>query len=779
MMRLLLQVLQALLMSALVAAAAPALAQKIVVYSGGNVTVGTARSLTAYVPLAPNTVVWSVNGVRGGSAAYGTVSATGLYTAPAVIPAANAVRVTATSTAYPAEAGSVTLTITQVQPRLWSSNPASVPVGAFMLSLNGANFGSNAVVRFGGLALPTVRVSSTQLRATGTATAAQVGQRVALDVVATGLGAIRSDVVMLAVTAAVPPPPVTVRVTPASGSVGLGGQLAFAASVSGSSNTAVTWAVNGVAGGNTSMGTISSSGLYSAPAALPSPATVTVRATALANATASASATVTVTSTAVPPGPGPVDLPLARWLDQATFGTSAADLARLKSLGQTGWLNEQLSLPESAIAVPASGDNRLVASQYLARLSSAPDQLRQRVAYALAQVLVISAAKNPYANEVAPFLQILSRQAFGNYRTLLGEVSLSPQMGKYLDLANSNKPGAGGSANENYPRELLQLFSIGLVQLKLDGTPQLDAQGRPIPTYGQADVQQLALALTGWTYAGSGDNNWENFSGPMVPRDINHDTRAKAFLGCVLPAGQTAQQELNAALDCVFKHPNVGPFVSLRLIRQLVKSNPSPAYVARVATVFNNNGSGIRGDLRAVVRALLTDAEARDDTSSADAGRLRDPVQQVVALVRALGGSISPTNGMSWELSRTGEAVLAPPSVFGFYSPLFRVPGSTLAGPEFQIYTPTEAVLRGNLLWRLITNPGSDVSLNLAPFIAVAGNTTALLDKVDQTLLYGRMPAGMRSVIAAQIDAQGNDATARVHTALYFTALSGLHAVQH
>ena len=779
MMRLLLQVLQALLMSALVAAAAPALAQKIVVYSGGNVTVGTARSLTAYVPLAPNTVVWSVNGVRGGSAAYGTVSATGLYTAPAVIPAANAVRVTATSTAYPAEAGSVTLTITQVQPRLWSSNPASVPVGAFMLSLNGANFGSNAVVRFGGLALPTVRVSSTQLRATGTATAAQVGQRVALDVVATGLGAIRSDVVMLAVTAAVPPPPVTVRVTPASGSVGLGGQLAFAASVSGSSNTAVTWAVNGVAGGNTSMGTISSSGLYSAPAALPSPATVTVRATALANATASASATVTVTSTAVPPGPGPVDLPLARWLDQATFGTSAADLARLKSLGQTGWLNEQLSLPESAIAVPASGDNRLVASQYLARLSSAPDQLRQRVAYALAQVLVISAAKNPYANEVAPFLQILSRQAFGNYRTLLGEVSLSPQMGKYLDLANSNKPGAGGSANENYPRELLQLFSIGLVQLKLDGTPQLDAQGRPIPTYGQADVQQLALALTGWTYAGSGDNNWENFSGPMVPRDINHDTRAKAFLGCVLPAGQTAQQELNAALDCVFKHPNVGPFVSLRLIRQLVKSNPSPAYVARVATVFNNNGSGIRGDLRAVVRALLTDAEARDDTSSADAGRLRDPVQQVVALVRALGGSISPTNGMSWELSRTGEAVLAPPSVFGFYSPLFRVPGSTLAGPEFQIYTPTEAVLRGNLLWRLITNPGSDVSLNLAPLIAVASNTTALLDKVDQTLLYGRMPAGMRSVIAAQIDAQGNDATARVHTALYFTALSGLHAVQH
>jgi uncharacterized protein (DUF1800 family) len=204
------------------------------------------------------------------------------------------------------------------------------------------------------------------------------------------------------------------------------------------------------------------------------------------------------------------------------------------------------------------------------------------VAYALAQVFVISANKNPYANEVAPFLQILQRNAFGNFRTLLGEVTLSPQMGKYLDMANSNKPAAGSSANENFPRELMQLFTIGLQRLNADGTPVLDAQGRPIATYTQAEVQQVALALTGWTYVGSGTNNWENFSGPMVPRDVNHDLRAKAFLGCSLPAGQTAQQDLNATLDCIFRHPNVGPFIGLRLIRQLVKSNPSPAYVARV-----------------------------------------------------------------------------------------------------------------------------------------------------------------------------------------------------
>ncbi|MFT3816923.1 MAG: DUF1800 family protein [Rubrivivax sp.] len=697
--------LQALLLIVAAATATPAAwAQKITIYSAGSLAIGSQRQLTAYVQLSPNTVSWAVNGVPGGNAALGTVSSSGLYQAPAAVPQPNTVTVSATSTAYPREMGSATMTITQVQPRLWSISPASVPAGAYTLTLNGAAFGSNAVVRVGGVSLPTTRVSATRLTATGTAAAAQVGSKLNVDVLATGLGAISSDVVHLSIVAAgtpptTPTPPPTTPTPPGS-----------------------------------------------------SPGT----------------------------GLGTADLAWLRLLDQATFGPTASDLQRIKSLGVNGWLNEQFTLPETAIEVPASGDNRIVQSQFLARLSAAPDQLRQRMAYALGQVLVISINKNNYANETAPFLQILSRHAFGNYRALLGEVATSAQMGKYLDLANSNKPAPGSSANENFPRELLQLFTLGLVRLKPDGTPQLDAAGSAIATYGQDDVQQLALAFTGWTYAGAGNNNWENFSGPLVPRDVNHDLRAKSFLGCSLPANQGAQQDMAAALDCVFKHPNVAPFVSLRLIRQLVKSNPSPAYVARVSAVFNDNGSGVRGDLKAVARAILTDAEARDDAARADGGRLRDPIQQIVALVRALGGSISPGNQMAWEFTRSGQTPLGPPSVFGFYSPLFRLPGNAaLAAPEFQIYTPTEAVLRGNFIWRLLGQPGSDASINLAPYTAAAGTASALIDKVDQTLLYGRMPAALRSVLAAQIDAQGSDTAARVRTALYFTALSGLYAIQH
>ena len=228
----------------------------------------------------------------------------------------------------------------------------------------------------------------------------------------------------------------------------------------------------------------------------------------------------------------------------------------------------------------------------------------------------------------------------------------------------------------------------------------------------------------------------------------------------------------------MFNHPNVGPFLAQRLIRQLVKSNPSPDYVRRVAAVFNNNGSGVRGDLRATVRALLLDPEARNDTAGASDGRLRDPIQHIAAAARALGGGFQASNAITWELSRTGQEPLTPPSVFGFYAALFRLPQSTLAAPEFQIYTPTEATLRGNLLWQMLVQPGSNWRVDLSPYSAVAGDTTALINAVDQNLLWGRMPAAMRQSLATAINAQP-DAQQRVLTALYLTLLSGQHAIQH
>jgi uncharacterized protein (DUF1800 family) len=414
-------------------------------------------------------------------------------------------------------------------------------------------------------------------------------------------------------------------------------------------------------------------------------------------------------------------------------------------------------------------------SQYLNRLSQAPDQLRQRVAYALGQIIVISMNKNIYPDEVVPYLQILSRNAFANYRTLLGEISVSSQMGKYLDLAGSTKPGPGGGANENYAREVMQLFSIGLYMLNPDGSQQLDAGGNPIPTYTQTTIQQVARALTGWVYP---NNAWEDFSGPMVPLEANHDTTQKSFLGCTLPAGQNTTQDMNGFLDCIFNHPNVGPFIATRLIRSLVTSNPSPAYIQRVAAVFNDDGSGVRGDLAAVVKAILTDAEARNDAAPPTSGRLKDPIFHAISFVRALNGSMSATNGLPWVFSRMAQAPLTPPSVFSFYSPMYKIPQTPLFGPEFQIYAPTESILRGNFLWETISNPSTDMTTDLSPFTTVAGNTQQLIDAVDQVLLYGRMPATMRQSLANAIVAQ-SDNNNRVQTALYLTALSGFYAVQY
>lgn len=844
-----------------------ALGQQITVYSSGSVPIGQTRQLTAYVPLVVNTVTWSVNGVLGGDSTNGTVSTTGLYTAPAVVPPMNAVTVQATNTADKTKFGTVTITITQPPVQLWSTSPTSVPVGAFTISLNGANFGANSVVYFGNGAIATTLLSSTGLKATGTASAAQVGTQVPITVTNTGLGGTTSTTVNLSITAA---SPVTVSVAPPSASVAAKATQQFTAAVKGAANTAVTWTVNGVAGGNATVGTISAAGLYTAPTAVPNPANVTIQATSVQSPSSAGTATVTVqppappavtvtvapslvtvapsatqqftatvtnsantavtwsvngitggsaavgaisvgglyTAPAAPPNPpgvtiratssasasssgtatanivgppnpgtglGTPNLSAARFLEQAAFGPTTADIAHLKQVGVNAWLTEQFNTPETPIVDPGAMGSGALQSQYLSRLSQAPDQLRQRVAYALSQIIVISMNKNIYPDEIVPYLQILSKDAFGNYRTLLGEISVSSQMGKYLDLARSTKPGPMSGANENYAREVMQLFSIGLYMLNPDGSQQLDALGHTIPTYTQSTIQQVALALTGWIYK---NNAWEDFTGPLQPNDANHDTTQKTFLGCTLPANRTTVQDMNGFLDCLFNHPNVGPFLATRLIRSLVTSNPSPAYIQRVAAVFNNNGAGVRGDLRAIVNAILTDAEARNDAAPATSGRLKDPIFHMVSFARALNGTIAPTNGLPWLFTQMAQTPLTPPSVFSFYSPLYRIPKSALFGPEFQIYTPTESVLRGNFIWEIVSNPATDFALSIAPFVAVAGNTPQLIDAVDQALLYGRMPQNMRQSLANAIVAQ-SDNNSRAQIALYLTALSGLYAVQY
>jgi uncharacterized protein (DUF1800 family) len=895
-----------------------AYSQIVVYHTTTSVEKGTSRQFTAYVPLSPNTITWLVNGVQGGNSTVGTVTQTGLYTAPTVIPTNNVVAVQAKSVAFPNIVGAATVTITQPRPWVWSVSPSAPAAGApVTISLNGSAFMTSALVRVNGTPWPTTYVNATTLRATGTFAAAG---SYSITVAHPNPGGIVSDPVSVSVRA---PAPITVTVSPTTATVTLGMTRQFTAnnpvtwtatagtiSSSGlytapstmpasstvtiratstadttkfaqatvtlqapatnvtvspatatvllaatrqfTANVPVTWTatagtisaaglytapatmpasptvtIRATSTADTSRfaqatvtlqaptvnvtvtpatanvqlaatqqfsanlavtwtataGTISAGGLYTAPATMPASPTVTIRATSTADTSRFAQATVTLQSAPLPPV-SPAYTAAARLLEQAAFGPTQQQITDVMQKGVNTWLDEQFAMSETPIPVPQ--DMAQVAAQTLNRMAAAPDQLRQRTAWALGQIIVISGNKNVYPNEYAPYLQLLSKHAFGNYRNLLKDITLSPQMGKYLDLANSNKPGVGGGANENYPRELMQLFSFGLVQLNPDGSPKLDAQGKTTPTYTQADVRQVALALTGWTYPtepGSqpSSNNWENFSAPaMEPRPNNHDTTQKTLPnGVVLPAGQTVQQDLDGVIDMVFNHPNTGPFIATRLIRNMVMSNPSGAYIQRVAQVFNNNGAGVRGDLRAVVRAILTDAEARNDAATPTGGRLKDPLYQYISFVRMMGGTITTSTQMAYIFVNMGQAINSPPSVFGYYTPSYRIPSNPgLFGPEFQIYTPNESVLLANELYQMMRSSNGDPSVNLGPFTAAAGNPNQLLDVVNQRLFYGRMTPELRAALLKAVQA-AYDNNQRVETALYLSILSGQFAVQY
>lgn len=481
------------------------------------------------------------------------------------------------------------------------------------------------------------------------------------------------------------------------------------------------------------------------------------------------------------PTPSPVDAATAiAFLNQATFGPTAADVASVKTNGLAYWLQQQFQTPETPI--PDGLDVNQLRSQVFLNMANAPDQLRQRVMFALGQTLVISANKDVNGFELIPWVRMLSKYAFSNYRTLLRETTLSPSMGKFLDLANSRKAMEGNAPNENYARELMQLFSIGLWQLNQDGTLKIDAQGHPIPTYDQATLKEVARALTGWTYpteAGAmpEETNWEYFVGLMEPRLALHDAGAKTIVnGVTLPPGQTVLKDTEDVVDALFTHPNTPPFVATRLIRSLVTSNPTPAYIKRVADVFADNGAGVRGDMKAVLRAVLTDPDAA--VTGTHAGRLKDPVLHIIGMGRALGVEITDPNMFLYIFDYLGQLVVTPPTVFSFYSPLATLPKHpALFGPEFQLYAPALAIQRANLIYQLITGQmGSSFTLNLDPYVALAGTPVALVEKVNQTLFHGRMSADLKQIIVTATQAT-SDMQQRAIGALYLAAISSEYAV--
>jgi uncharacterized protein (DUF1800 family) len=490
----------------------------------------------------------------------------------------------------------------------------------------------------------------------------------------------------------------------------------------------------------------------------------------------------------------------ARFLDQATWGPTPGSIAQLQQMGIANWLNAQFALntsnildqPQLASTGEPNRDIHPVQAAFFHNTVTGQDQLRQRVAFALSQMWVVSFTGVPVAYAFPPYWRIFRDHAFGNYRDLIQAVTLSPAMGRYLNVANNNKanPAKNTSANENYARELMQLFTLGLTQLNPNGTPLLDQNNNPIPTYDQDVVTNMAKVLTGWTYptapgARQKNNNPEYFFGQMFAVESEHDTSAKTiFSNITIPAGQTAEQDLSSLLDALMAQPTIAPFVSEQLIQHLVTSNPSPQYIARVSSVFHNDGNGVTGDLQAVITAILTDPEARagdDETIAATNptfGHMREPVLFMPNLLRGLNGTLTANSAIYSNTSQLGENLFNAPSVFSYFSPQYRVQGGLLA-PEFQIYTTQTAVDRADIVNSILYGTiDKATTVNLTPFVQQAGSAASLLSYIGTVFLHGSMSPALVEEATDAMDAASTP-TAKAQAALYVVLTSGEYQIIH
>ena len=495
------------------------------------------------------------------------------------------------------------------------------------------------------------------------------------------------------------------------------------------------------------------------------------------------------------------DVAAARFLDQATWGPTPASLAQLQSMGISNWLQAQFALntsdlPDQPIIDATTGKpNRNLAPVQAAFFQNAvtgQDQFRQRVAFALSEQWVVSAVSTKYAYAFPPYWRLFRDNAFGNYRDIIQAVTLSPAMGNYLNMANNNKANSatGTAANENYARELMQLFTIGLVQLNPDGSAVVDSSGNPVPTYTQAIVTSLAKALTGWTYptapnAKAKGNNPEYYFGQMFAVEANHDSSSKTILGgAVIPAGQTAEQDLASVIDILMKQPTMAPFVSRQLIQHLVTSNPSPAYIGRVSAVFENNGSGVTGDMKAVITAILTDPEARAGDSASSSpnsnfGHLREPVVFLANLLRGLNGTLGSSSTIYNNANNLGQDLFYPPTVFSYFSPLYQLENGQPA-PEFQIYTTQTAANRADVVNTALYGAlDKSTKVDLTPFVQKAGDASTLLDYISYVFLHHSMSNALQQAASSAVAAAGSTQMAQAQAALYVTLTSSEYQVIH
>ena len=737
---------------------------------------GLASAVVTLAPIAAQTIApatvsldlgaklqFTSAGATGWSATYGAVTNSGLYTAPTKWPASGMDKVTAIGTG-----GSASALVTVIDSAQTTISPASASLKLSAVQQFTTNTGVTWTATYG-------TVSSAGLY-TAPAALPTSGEDV---VTVSGIGGTASAAVTL-----IPPTPVITG-------AGNGGQIplgVFSTTITGSGFIPSSVAMmNGTAVATTysSGGSLTISGLT----------------------TQSGAATITVSNGAVTSAEFMVQVGVQnalvsaaaarRFLEQAAFGPSPADAQTVQTMGFQPWIASQIAMPQVSNYNAVTGDQGGMSAQFLANAVSNPDQLRQRAAFALSQIFVTSLEKLIWNTNMQSYQDMLLADAFGNYRQIMEDVTLSPAMGQYLDMGNNAKadPITGSVANENYARELMQLFTIGTVMLNQDGTPQIGSDNLPIPTYSQFTVTEFARVFTGWTYAPLPGNApyWGEYynAGNMIPWPSEHDSGSKQLLnGYEAPAGLTPQEDLDGALDNIFNHPNVGPFVGRQLIQHLVKSNPSPAYVARVAAAFNNNGSGVRGDMKATIEAVLLDPEARANDSGGNDqptdGHLQEPALYLAGIFRAFDGQVTNQNYYPNDLANMGQDVFQPESVFNYYAPTYLVPGTSVMGGEFQIFSPNNAIIRSNEVATLMgqySNPvasyGPGATFDLSPFLPLGSNPATLVNALDLTLTHGTMPAEMKSAIFSAVTANANGNLRRVQEACFLILTSNYYNVWH
>lgn len=504
----------------------------------------------------------------------------------------------------------------------------------------------------------------------------------------------------------------------------------------------------------------------------------------------------------------PTTVQAGRFLAQSSMGSSRADVDKVVSTGYDAWLTEQFAVARATTFwdwLVAGGFNAVTNrdtqngfdAAVWKQLISGQDQLRQKVGTALLNMLVVGIDglnTNWTAFAMAAYMDVLWDNAFGNYRDILDKISTNAAMGVWLTFIGNRKANTttGAQPDENYARELMQLFSLGLYKLNADGTQQI-AGSNPIETYGPDDVSGLARVFTGFNMDSSDSTTPDRLRRTLINTASQHELGTKTFLGTTIPANTDGFASLKIALDAIFAHQNIAPFVSKQLIQHLVTSNPSSAYVGRVSAVFANNGSGVRGDMKAIIRAILTDSEARSDAglATANSGKLREPVARLTGWARAfgvtspsdawaIGNTTSTTNRLAQSTGRSG-------SVFNFFRPGYAPPNTAIAtaglvAPEMQITSEPTVIAYINYMQTLIQSGTGDVKADYTTILTKATDSTALIDEVNLLVAGGQLSSTTLATIKTAVDSIGTTTPAllnnRVYTAILLTMAAPDYLVQ-